>query len=535
MTDGTYRATERFGELELIGLDSVFTALEVYCDNLLPDLEACLVFLSRILRDRDAAAHPRTREWVTLLARKLRDLGPFHPQGLELVHKLTGDPALDARLERMRYFTLEPQLMDLRGVMSDPGVMRRKRTLLTETLDRMPAHVLAASQLLQLEFYQGVNQPEWLGSFTPPKFFRQEWTQRLFLHYAGLGDAERAMPIWSEVAAMPLSEVQLNLAAECFVKCGETEQAMACYRESLRLDPHQTPVRLRMAELEQPSRADNALVHQSKVAVCLYSWNKAEDLERTLAGLAETDLGPAIVRVLLNGCTDHSAEVAEAARVLFPDNDYDIITLPVNIGAPAARNWLGALPEVRACDFLAYLDDDVELPADWLAHFLTVMRRYPDTSAVGAKVVFGSEPRMIQYIYRSFAVAEPEIIKLTDPCQVGQFDAGHYDFVRETDAVMGCCHLLRMAHLPDGPQFDVRYSPSQVDDTAHDIRLRLQGGEVRYCGLVKCVHHQNTGGGFKRQLDAARIGQVHGNDMKFQAWLAAQREKVERLMRKSGK
>ena len=70
-------------------------------------------------------------------------------------------------------------------------------------------------------------------------------------------------------------------------------------------------------------------------------------------------------------------------------------------------------------------------------------------------------------------------------------------------------------HLPDGPRFDLRYSPSQVDDIAHDLELRLAGGEVRYCGLVRCVHHQNTGGGFKRRMTPAQLGQVLGNDMKF--------------------
>jgi len=528
-----FTATNRFGELELIDLDGVFDALAAYCDNLLPDMEACLAFLFRILRDREAAAHPKTRGWLTHLVRKVRDLGPFHLQGLEMVHRLTGDPNLDARLERLAYFPLEQQLMDLRDVLNDEDILKRKRTMLEETLERMPAHVPAASQLLQLDHLDGLVHPAWLDRFVPPKFFQAEWKHRLFLHYASLGDADRALSLWTDVVTLPISEIQLNLAAECFAKRGEIEQALACYRESLKLDPNQTPVRLRMAELESPTAANPALVNENSVVICIQTRNRATKLQQTLSQLARTDIGQAKIRVLLNGSTDQSAEVAEAARTAFPNNDFSVISLPANIGIPAARNWLGSLPEVRASEFVAYVDDDVELPTDWLAHFLTLMERTPEAAAVGAKVVSGSQPHPVQYLYRGFSVARPEIIKLTDPSQPGQFDAGQYDFVRETDTVSGGCHLLRMAHLPDGPQFDVRFTPSHGEDLAHDIKLRLNGNKVLYCGLVKCVRRQSADNA-KPQMDTARIGHIQGNDLKFQDWLTPQIDRIRPLLKPAG-
>lgn len=525
-----YTPTDRFKELDLIDLEGVFSALGIYMNNMLPDMEACLVFLMRILKDEAAANHPKTREWLTHLVRKVRDLGPLDPKGLDLVHKLTGDPVLDARLERLNYFVLDPALTDLRGAMNDKRVMDRKRTLLMETLDRMPGHILAASLLLQLDYYQGIENGDWLEKLTIPKFFRDEWKQRLFLHHAALGNAENALPIWDTIREQPISEIQLNLAAELFANTGDTQAALRCYEQSLQFDPNQTPVRLRMEELASPTRPDADLPDKHSVAICLYSWNKADDLKRTLESLAATNIGPATIRVLLNGCTDHSLEVAEGARNLFPANHFEIITLPVNIGAPAARNWLGALPEVRASEFVAYIDDDVELPADWLAHFLTVMERHPDTTAVGAKVTHGFDPRLIQYLHRAFSVVTPDLIKLTDPCQLAMYDYGQYDYVRTTDCVMGCCHLLRMAHMPDGPQFDIRYSPSQIDDIAHDLMLRIKGGTVRYCGLVQCIHHQNTGSNYTKQADPAQLGQLHGNDLKLTAVLRQHEDRILEIM-----
>lgn len=530
MVKDAYIPTDRFEELDLVDLDGVFGILDVHAANLLPDLEACLAYLSRILRDGAAAEHPKTREWVVPLVRKAMALGPFHRQCLDMAHRLFGDAQAGARAERLNGFPLDASLYDFTSVMNDPGKMERKRAKLQAVLKRTPGHVLAASQILQLDHYSGVERGAWLDAFVVPPFFRREWDYRLFQHLADLGDVDGAMALWPSVAELPRDEIQLNLLAELRVKQGQTDQALDCYRQSLALDPRQTSLRYRMAELESPTRADRSLPGQKDVCICLYSWNKADDLEKTLASLAGTDIGRARLRILLNGCTDRSLQVAEAARALFPHNDYGVISLPVNVGAPAARNWLAALPEVRASEFLAYLDDDVELPSDWLAHFLTVMRDRPSTTVVGAKVVFGTEPRMIQYLFRAFSLACNAGIKLTEPCRIGQYDTGLYDFVRPTDNVMGCCHLLRLAHLDRGPQFDLRYSPSQVDDVAHDLALRVHGGEVRYCGLVRCIHHQNTGGGFKRRMTDAQKGQVLGNDVKFYYCFRSHLGRIRELM-----
>ncbi len=533
MTHDTYTSTDRFEELDLIDLDEVFDLLEIYCRTMLPDLEACMVFLSRILKDQQASHHPKTRSWLELLVRKAVALGPLDRNVLGLASKLTHAPNIVELKEKLDRFNVDPTMLDMRSVMNNESSMRKKRAWLEETLKTTPGHIIAASQLLLLDYYQGIERGTWIDLLTVPKFAEQAWNARLFLHYAGLGIVDKAMMLWPFIAAGQLCEIQLNLAAELFVKSGDTEQAIVLYKESLKLDPHQMPVRHRIAELENQTKVNRALLSLKNVCICLYSWNKADDLERTLASLAKTDIGTAKIRVLLNGCTDNSAKVVATAKKLFPNNDFEAVPLLVNVGAPAARNWLGNLPEVRASEFVAYIDDDVELPADWLAHFLTVMKDNPKTAVVGCKVVFGSNQKMIQYLHRVFSIAAPGMIKLTESTQISLYDYGQYDYVCSTDTVMGCCHLLRMAHMPDGPQFDLRYSPSQVDDVAHDLALRVAGFDVHYCGLITCIHHQNTGGGFKRKMTKAQLGQVLGNDMKFYYYFIEKLERIRELMRKS--
>jgi GT2 family glycosyltransferase len=234
--------------------------------------------------------------------------------------------------------------------------------------------------------------------------------------------------------------------------------------------------------------------------------------------LSTTDIGSARINILLNGCTDHSREVVNEALALFPDNEVTVHDLHVNIGAPAARNWLMRLPDVKKSDYIAFIDDDVIMQRDWLAQFLTVAESDEKIGAVGCKIVNPATPRPYQYLFRYVALASHGLLKLSIPAPPDQYDNGLYEFVRETRNVMGCQHLLRTSALEDIPAgFDIRFSPSQVDDLDHDIALCLNGFKIMYCGTVTCEHLQGSGISLiaVQDWDANRTGNAMGNDIKF--------------------
>ncbi len=267
--------------------------------------------------------------------------------------------------------------------------------------------------------------------------------------------------------------------------------------------------------------------------ICLYSWNKGELLEQSLRSLAASDIGNNPIRVLLNGCTDDSLARVERVRALFPHNDFAICELPINIGAPQARNWLLALPETRACDHVAFLDDDVDVPADWLTRYLTVMESDPRIGIVGGKAVFptaGNTAPELQYLYRYVSLAAQGILKLSIAAPPGRVrDTGLYSFTRPCLNVMGCLHLLRTAMLEDVGGFDLRFSPSQLDDIDHDLIAALRGWKVMYCGTVTCTHHQNSGMGAQTRQSLASFGSIAGNDLKLSYKHVEHFDKLARL------
>jgi GT2 family glycosyltransferase len=532
-SEAPYTPLGRLEELDRLDLAGVLAYLRIYLGNFLLDADVAMALAGRLLREPGLDQQPQALRTLTYVLGKAAQAAPFDARIADLAARLGGDPDLARRRDLLSALPTDQAAWSVARCLGKPRLLASRRDWLAGELRRHPGHAVYAAQLLALDFFAGEPPGDWLKTFSPPAGLLPAWNRLLFCHLAEIGQDAAALALWPRVEAAGQSgrdEFALNLAAELFRRAGDASTAQALYACSLVQDPLQDPVRRRLAALAAPFVPDPALPASREVAVCLYSWNKAELLRQTLANLARTELGRAKVRVLVNGCTDDSEAMARAAADLFPGRDYQVVVLRVNVGAPAARNWLLSLPEVRSAPYVAFLDDDAEVPAHWLAGLLTALEADPRAAAAGAKVVSPGRPAMLQYLFRTLAVAQKGLIRLTDPTPIARYDTGLYDVVRPADTVMGCCHLLRAAHLEGVPGFDIRYSPSQVDDVAHDLELRLAGHRVLYCGPVACVHHQSTGVSFGVRPSGPALGNVLGNDLKFHAWFAPRLAQLQKLL-----
>jgi len=273
--------------------------------------------------------------------------------------------------------------------------------------------------------------------------------------------------------------------------------------------------------------ADQRSPLPGRTAVLLYSWNKADELDATLVSLLASDLADVSVFVLDNGSTDTTAEVLTRFEPQFADvlgaDRFTRISLPVNIGAAAARNWLLRLDAVQAHDFCCYLDDDVELPSDWLARLGTAVRRYPEAGVWGCKVVSHVNPLCIQSAdshlfmdptaHADLNRPDPNPFSLTG-LQVQTLDTGGFDFLRPCASVTGCCHLFRTETLLDSGDFAIQLSPSQYDDMEHDLRLCEAGRFPVYQGHLAVHHKKRTG--VASLTSAQELGNALGNKYKMQ-------------------
>jgi GT2 family glycosyltransferase len=290
------------------------------------------------------------------------------------------------------------------------------------------------------------------------------------------------------LAPWPTGLFRLGLAAW---QAGATEQAIEHLRGIVHRHPWQASATLALFDLVHGRDTARAAL-PGQVAICLFTYNKAQDLDRTLAGVFASDLGGATVTVLDNASRDATPAVLAGWRDRVGAQQLQVISLPINIGAPAARNWLmTAAPAVRQALFTVYLDDDVRLPTDWLSRLGAAVAAYPEAGVWGCRIADAANPAIAQGVGATLLPpaagenleAGPKLSGL----HAETFDLGGFAHLRPCLSVMGCCHLFRTDRLLGGG-FDIRFSPSQYDDLDHDLRLCLSGRPAVYQGHLAVGH-----------------------------------------------
>lgn len=529
-----YFSIYQFGmaaQLKELDLDEMVLYLRNHIHNFLMDESVCFCFIERFANDAGTKKHAKASQSLLYLLDKALQLRPFRPGLLNAVVQVTGNGVAKQRMALIESLNNQKEIYGQISSLDLKMDGEDARDFIGQLINVHPDHVAAAQFALHADRHLGIARGEWRDVFTCPPPLRRDWEIALFNHHAALCDYDTAMELWAGLSMDMVRETSLNYAAEMFIATGDRAKGLDLYKASLTHDSRQTPVKLRIRELENPFVPNTNLLETCSVDICLYSWNKAEILGQTLESLSQSEIGPARINILLNGCTDNSREVVDQAVKLFPNNKVVIHDLHVNIGAPAARNWLLRLPEVQKSDYIAFLDDDVTVQKDWLASFLTVAETDENIGVVGCKTVHPGSPSLIQYLFRYVAIASHGLLKMSIHTPLGSYDNHAYDFIRETRNVMGCQHLLRTKALKNiTAGFDIRFSPSQVDDIDHDIAICLEGYKVMYCGLVTCIHHQSSGVNFKKMnTNISATGSTMGNDIKLFFKHVDHLEKLEAL------
>ncbi len=320
------------------------------------------------------------------------------------------------------------------------------------------------------------------------------------------GDMAGAAALYAVACkALPLVTWKVR-HAECLYRAGDRDGALALWRAAAAARPWQINLLLRLDDVAK-GRDLRGDLPAGRGAVLFYTWNKAECIDEALASVAASDLGDARVVVLDNGCTDATPDVLARWAERAPERlgeRLHTVTLPLNIGAPPARNWLLTLPEVRACDWVAFLDDDATVPPDWLRLFGSAMGAHPAANVYGCRVVDYSVPMLLQSVDLHLdpggdMAAAPENapgyrrrFSVSD-LHLQELDFGQFSYQRPCLSVTGCCHLFRRAVFDAVGPFDLRYAPSQYDDLEHDLRRSLRGDLPVYQGHLAVRHMKRTG------------------------------------------
>ncbi|WP_300160599.1 glycosyltransferase [Solidesulfovibrio sp.] len=327
------------------------------------------------------------------------------------------------------------------------------------------------------------------------------------------GDGERIATWRESLPAGPLTPGLAFLRARAALRLDGREAGLAALRGFLGRYPWCAQTLLSLHDLLRGR--DAALTPlPGRLAILLYSWNKAGELGRTLEGILAGDLPDFHIFALDNGSTDATPDVLAAFAARLGPGRFTALGAPVNVGAPAGRNWLKHLPEVLACDFAAYVDDDASLPRDWALRFGAAVAAYPQAGVYGCRVHDAGRPAALQAAEFHVEPAGPgEGIAASD-LQLQAPDVGQFAYCRPAVSVTGCCHLFPTKALADGGDFDIRFSPSQFDDFDRDLRAALAGSFAVCQGHLAVGHLRASGGDAARRRAAG--ANAHGNMQKLQ-------------------
>jgi hypothetical protein len=202
------------------------------------------------------------------------------------------------------------------------------------------------------------------------------------------------------------------------------------------------------------------------VTVVIPNWNGRDWLERCLGALVAGDLKPAEVIVVDNGSSDGSVAYLHAHHPVVR-----VIALRANTGfAHAANRGI----EAASSEFVALLNTDVVVAADWLARMSRVLVAEPAAASVTGKMLALADPTIVY--------DAGDVLRRDGACeQRGRFrrDAGLWD---SPGTVFGACAgaaVYRRSVVLGIGGFDERYF-AYLEDVDLALRLALVGWSCRY-------------------------------------------------------
>jgi len=333
-----------------------------------------------------------------------------------------------------------------------------------------------------------------LAAATPPEELTALFSYTQANALLASGEPHAAYDVYRQCADhLPLPIVEERIATT-LVRMDKRFEATTLLRHCAEVRPWNVSLWLRLHELSVNGEQQATTLPGMKM-VLGYSWNKADDLAETLHSLRESELDNDVhVRILDNGSSDQTPEVIRRFVDEFGKDKAASVTLPINAGAPAARNWLLSLPEVRESDFAAFIDDDISLPKDWFTKLGAAAERYPDAGVWGCKVVDFDGPARVQCGEHNLTPRpEGRVESLMSTIMLQDGDFGQADYVRPCASVTGCVHLFKTERILANGTFDLRFSPTQYDDLERDLRMVHGGGYAVYSGHVAIRHKRKSG------------------------------------------
>ena len=217
------------------------------------------------------------------------------------------------------------------------------------------------------------------------------------------------------------------------------------------------------------------------VSILIVTFNKCEYTFQCLETIRAYSDVPYELVIVDNASTDDTTgllERLENATVIRNRENAGFLRA-CNQGADAARG-----------EFLLLLNNDTQVPPNWLEKLVATARSYPSCGAVGAKLVFPTG-----------RLQEAGSTVLSNGVTRGRGRNSNplspdYCSVKEAEYCSGACLLVRKDLFSGLGGFDERYSPAYYEDVDLCFGIRKLGYKVVVEPEVQVLHYEFGSGSF---------------------------------------
>lgn len=221
----------------------------------------------------------------------------------------------------------------------------------------------------------------------------------------------------------------------------------------------------------------------ARATVVIPTWNGRELLAAALASLREQRFRDFEVVVVDNGSTDGTPEHVRAAHP-----EVELVVLAENRGFAGAVN--AGIGHARG-EFVALLNNDMELDPGWLAELVAALDAHPHAGSAASKLRMLREPGVLD--------GAGDVVTwygATWRRGHGEPDRGQYD---EPGVIASPCAgaaLYRRRALEDVGSFDERFF-AYLEDADWGLRAQLAGWPCRWVPTAVAYH---LGGATSRRM-----------------------------------
>jgi GT2 family glycosyltransferase len=212
-----------------------------------------------------------------------------------------------------------------------------------------------------------------------------------------------------------------------------------------------------------------------RVEIVIPSWNGRELLAAALPTLARQTFQDFLIRVVDNGSSDGTVEYLNAEWPAV-----EVLAFDTNRGfAPAVNAGLRA----ATADYVALLNNDMELEPDWLERLVSALDADPVAGA--------ATPKQLSARDRTRIDGAGDVLSWTSaPSRrgFGELDTGQYDTPERVFSACGGAALYRRAALEAVGLLDESFF-AYLEDVDWGFRAQLQGWTTVYVPRSIAYHH----------------------------------------------